>query len=375
MDDQNLDIDIYGDAHDDYGKPSDSNVDEAMQVDATAAPGPTGMPATGSTIVTDSPTGLTGVAGPATNEAKANIPRKPDIDPTATSAVVVSDLNWWSTDDDVYVEFFTPQAAATFKQHIHTMRNSASAPPTGKHFSVIFSNPHINPFRTRPKDGLSRNQKDGNNNHGSNTSNNSNNRMGVGSSYDRSNNQMGANNPQGPYNNYGNNSNNGWHNNNRVGFGGRGHHAQNNNFNRYNNNNNHGGSGGYSQGGYTGGYSNGRGGGGNMMGMNNVRGSRTGGGMNGLGRGGVGANNMGMGNIGGPIGGMGMGMGGPMNGAMGNMMGGPMPMMGGMQGFAQMNFSPTGFFGGGGGGAGPGNDGHQPDWASNPHGTKRARPE
>ncbi|UQC89164.1 RRM domain-containing protein [Colletotrichum lupini] len=106
------------------------------------------------------------------------------IDPGATTALMVSDLNWWNTDDDIrgyaraghcedelkditfsehkvngkskgqaYIEF-TSQQAATAAKHAFESTDSAQGVP--KKYQVTYSNPHVNPFRTLPKDAPNR---------------------------------------------------------------------------------------------------------------------------------------------------------------------------------------------------------------------------
>ncbi|KAK6086052.1 RRM domain-containing protein [Seiridium cupressi] len=273
------------------------------------------------------------------------------IDPGATSSLMISDLSWWNTDDDIrkwivqagcedelkditfsehkvngkskgqaYVHFTSQQAATSTKHKI----DHGDAPPGSKKASAVYSTPNNNPFRTLPKDAPARGNKDqvtrggpavgGFTSRGGNFNNNNNNYRGRG-------NFSGG--PRGGFNNNFSGGN--------MGF-----------------NNNMGGGGGFNPamgGGFNGGYNN-RGGG--MM-----RGGA--GGMRGRG----GMNNM-MGNMG-NMGNMGMpGFNGMPMGGMPNNMG--MGMMGnGMQ----PHFNPN-FFGGNQGGN---------DWQQNPHGAKRPRGE
>ncbi len=113
------------------------------------------------------------------------------IDPGATTAVLISELNWWNTDDDVrgwarqadceeelkditfsehkvngkskgqaYVEFTSQQAATATKHYIEYAASEATGPGYKKH-TVIYSTPSLNPFRTLPKDAPARGLKDG----------------------------------------------------------------------------------------------------------------------------------------------------------------------------------------------------------------------
>ncbi|PHH87541.1 hypothetical protein CDD83_8731 [Cordyceps sp. RAO-2017] len=274
------------------------------------------------------------------------------VDPGATSAVMISELNWWTTDDDIrgwlrkadceaevkeltfsehkvngkskgqaYVEFQSRQAATAARHYIDQIGNDG-AQPTQKKVSTSYWNPGMNPFRTLPKDAPTRVK------------------------------EQPRTAPSGPYNDRGAFS---------GGFRGRGNFGPGrgnmppSNFNRnFNNNmgyNNNMGPGFNAPMGGGGGGNFGFGGRGGMMGV----GMR--GGMGGM-RGGRGGMPMGMP----PMGGMPMGMPGNM---------GMMGMGGAMSGFQGMN---PGFNGGGFGfgqnQAGGGNG----DWG-NPHGAKRPRPE
>lgn len=302
------------------------------------------------------------------------------VDQNATTALLISDLHWWTNEDDVrgwtnqsgcedelveitfnehkvngkskgqcFVELSSPQAATALKR---TIESFGQGQQYAKKHGASYHAPHINPYRTLPKDVP--NRKDGNR---------SDNRSASGSFPGNSNMNMGSS-PGGGF---------------RGGRGG---------FNRGGMN-----SMGYNRGGFnspmggggmgpTGGYNPMGGFGGNPMAMNNMgfnsnfnRGGMMGGmrgGMGGRGRGGMntgmntGMNPGMMGGMG-PMGGMGMnpgmmggmgGMGGNMNMGMGGMAGG----FGG--GGAQGHFNPA-FFNQQSGGEG--------NW--NPHGAKRPRPE
>ncbi|KAJ5930457.1 hypothetical protein N7466_005950 [Penicillium verhagenii] len=304
-------------------------------------------------------------------------------DPDATTALLVSDLSWWTTDDDirgwvnqagcedelkditfsehkvngkskgqVFMEFNTPQATTATKHKIESLAAS------GRKYMVNYTNPHVNPFRTLPKDAPMR--KDNPRGGGVST--------GFSSGNQNMNFNSGANNmgmaTGGSYRGRGGYSNN-------RGMGGNM-----NNFNNRSNYNNMGG--GFQAGaggpgapaGMMGGFQ------GNMPGMQNYGFNNRGGMMGGM-RGGPGGmrgrgGGMGMNPM---AGGMGMN---PMSGGMGmNPMGGGMnPMMNGMggnmgmqgQGFQAPNpaFN-QGFFNNQGGGGG--------DASWNPHGAKRSRQE
>ncbi|KAK3394093.1 hypothetical protein B0H63DRAFT_35460 [Podospora didyma] len=292
------------------------------------------------------------------------------VDPGATTAILVSELNWWNTDDDIrgwvaqanceaelrditfsehkvngkskgqaYIEFTSQQAATATKHYLDGLQTKNTQPPGQKLPTVIYSSPTNNPFRTLPKDAPNRGgAKD------------TQNRTPSGPGY----NDRGSN-FAGNQNN--NNYNSGGFRGGRGGFTPRGggmnsggfqrNNFQGSNMNAFNNNmggfNNPMAGGGFGGGGFN------RGG---MMG-----GGMRGGGMRG-GRGG-GMNPM--------MGGMAMGGMGPMGGMPGAMAG--MGMMGaGMPGFQGMptGFNPAFFQAQA---ANPANE-----W-QNPHGAKRARGE
>ncbi|KAK4162485.1 putative rrm domain-containing protein [Cladorrhinum sp. PSN259] len=315
---------------------------------------------------------------------KQGIKRKEACDaepePGATTALLISELNWWNTDDDIrgwaakagfeddvkditfsehkvngkskgqaYLTFNTQQAATAVKSVIEEQGSSSNQPGQKRH-NVIYSSPAHNPFRTLPKETPNRGPRDAQN------------RPQTG----------GANQGQHdnrPHNNGYVQNNSGY---NHTGYRGRG--GQFNNrggagrgYNNYNNNmaSPYGGnmSSGFNQmGGYGGGFN--RGGFNNLRGPGMNRGGR-GGGMGGMGM----MNNMPMTAMGpGP---MGMGAMGPM--AMMPGMAGP--MNGGMPNFQGVNpgFNPQNFFNAG---AASNNQGGN-DWSQsqNPHGAKRPRGE
>ncbi|GAW21344.1 hypothetical protein ANO14919_108630 [Xylariales sp. No.14919] len=287
------------------------------------------------------------------------------IDPGATNCLLMSELNWWTTDDDIrgwvthascedelkditfsehkvngkskgqaYLEFSSQQAATAAKHQIESA-GSEGAQPGGKKHNVIYSSPVTNPFRTLPKDAPARGKD------------NPTSRGGAGGNF----NDRGG----GGFRGRGNfNAPRGGFNRNFVGgnMGGGG-----GGGGGFHNNNNMGGGGG--------GFGNNMGGGGSF-GFGNMGG---GGGGGGFGfRGGMMGGNMGGGMRGGMRGGRGGGMGpgmnpgvgaGMNNGLMGGMGGMGMPMMG----FQQPHFNPA-FF----------NNNQQTEW-QNPHGAKRPRGE
>ncbi|KAL8763861.1 MAG: hypothetical protein Q9184_000457 [Pyrenodesmia sp. 2 TL-2023] len=283
-------------------------------------------------------------------------------DPAATTALFISDLHWWVTDDDIrgwanqnqcedeledvtfnehkvngkskgqaYILFKSPQAATATKQRIESFGEGQQY---SKKFTVSYTNPFTNPFRTLPKDGPTR------------SNNSSMNRPGQG--------YGGSTGQQTAYNSY------------RGGRGGG-----------YNNRGNVNGGSSYNRGGYqqpmTGGFQGSPIGGFQGMGamqsyggfhnrggmMGNMRGGSMG--MRG-GRGGMAANGMmSMPNMGGMMGGMaGMSMGMPQMGT-----GMAMQGQGGFQG-NQAHYNPA-FFNQQLSGS------SEASW--NPHGAKRTRQE
>ncbi|KAL5415246.1 hypothetical protein PMIN06_006940 [Paraphaeosphaeria minitans] len=293
------------------------------------------------------------------------------MDPGATAALMINDLNWWISEEDirgwanqggcedelnevtfnehkvngkskgqVYVQLQSPQAATALKHQIEALYKDQTHT---KKPTAIFNPPHVNPFKTLPKDVPQRDK-----NRGDRTSSgNFGNQGGQGGNFNR------FNNPRGNFNNRGGNN---------MGFQRGGFNGPAGNM-------------GGNMGGFGGPGPMNNFGGGPMGGMNNFgggnfnRGGMMGGGMRGgmnnRGRGGMGMNNMGGMNM--PMGNNMMGMGGGMGMMGGNMAG----MMGGGMGAGpggfggNQNFNP-GFFQQGQG-AGDGN------W--NPHGAKRPRPE
>ncbi|OTB02872.1 hypothetical protein M426DRAFT_74356 [Hypoxylon sp. CI-4A] len=363
MADDNFEIDIYGDANDAHQEDEgdDSKLEESnnhsydnnssITIANGSNPDSTSHPHSNEyeTNTQDTMSGHTASATPSQGTKRKEAPDSRPVDPGATTALLLSELQWWVTDDEIrgwvrqascedelkditfsehkvngkskgqaYIEFTTHQAATAVKRQMDDVASdlSHSSQPGGKKLTVIYTSHTSNPFKTLPKDAPARANKDGAPRGGSN--------MGG---YSERGNYRGRGNFNGPRGGF-----------NRNFSGGGGFHG--NGPNGGFNNNNMGGGGNFG-----GGFNN-MGGGGNFpfrggMMQGNMGGGMRGGGMRG-GRGGGG--------------GMNPGMNAGMMGGMGPM--GPMPMMGFQQ---PPHFNPA-FFGGN----------QQSDW-QNPHGAKRPR--
>ncbi|KAA8645717.1 hypothetical protein EYZ11_001281 [Aspergillus tanneri] len=399
--DDNFDIDIYGDGggynaneqgdykHDDETKHDDSE----LILDAPENTHNGGPPQGDSTIEVnarqDNTESINANGGHVTHsevsqqQAPKENPAPPQgvkrkehddrpTDPDATAALLISDLYWWTTDDDIrgwireaecedelkdvtfsehkvngkskgqaFIEFSSLQASTATKHKIESFSLSGQS---GRKYTVNYTNPQPNPFRTLPKDAPMRKDNQARS-------------MSGGFNAPNQNMNFGMNNMAGGF---------------RGGRGGsfnRG--AMGNNIGNFGNRNFQNPMGGF-QNQMGGGFPSNPMGGMQNYGFNN-RGGMMGGGMRGgpggmRGRGGgmAGPNMMGMPAMN-PMGGMGMNpMSGGMNPMMGGGMGGNMGMQGkgGFQGpnpaFNQGFFSPNQGVG---------------DGSWNPHGAKRSRQE
>jgi len=110
------------------------------------------------------------------------------IDAGATNALMISDLHWWTTEDDIrewaseagaedelrditfsehkvngkskgqaFVDFSSPQASTALKHKIERLTNG---PTNARKFQVLFTNASNNPFKTLPKDAPARAKED-----------------------------------------------------------------------------------------------------------------------------------------------------------------------------------------------------------------------
>ncbi|KAF1838813.1 hypothetical protein BDW02DRAFT_338210 [Decorospora gaudefroyi] len=369
-DDDNFDIDIYGD--DAYPESKDATLtDTPTNADANAAStngtandaktesgdqsakqGQSGEATNGDGHHDQSTQQIASTGGSAGQDVHRQAPQQQGTkrkqgedddrptDPGATAALMINDVNWWISEEDirgwanqsgcedeleevtfnehkvngkskgqVFTLLKSPQAATALK---HQIENLFKDQAHTKKPTAIFHAPHINPFKTMPKDvparEKGRNDRATSGNYGN----------------------------QGGYNNRG-----GYNNNNRGNFNRGGNMGYQNNRNNFAAAGNMGGNmGGYGAQAPMNNF-------GNPMGaMNNFGGGFSRGGMmsanmRGMGNRGRGGN-MGMNPMGGnPMGGMNMPMGGNMMGMGGNMMGmggGNMGMMGGGMGMWTRGF-------------------------------------
>jgi hypothetical protein len=192
MAEEEFEIDIYGDSgdaddsgkhdHDDDGAfngedPNSRNSAEALKKGAYAMP----------QSQTHSHAQPNVQAAPHGVKRKNETDDRP-VDPGATTALMISELHWWTTDDDirgwaqqahcgpevkeitfsehkvngkskgqVYIEFASHQAATATKHAVDALESDS---PAQKRHSVVYANPSHNPFRSIPKDAPSRAGKD-----------------------------------------------------------------------------------------------------------------------------------------------------------------------------------------------------------------------
>ncbi|CAF9912529.1 MAG: hypothetical protein GOMPHAMPRED_007683 [Gomphillus americanus] len=191
----NFEIDIYGDAEEGYQNeeqqmeetsdhhnqmenPSTEEPNEQHEEHQETAPGDT----------------VESMNVEASKPAMQNLKRKEGVDERpldsgATAALTVSELHWWINDDDirgwanqcqcedelreitfsehkvngkskgqVYLLFDSPQAATAVRQKIDSFADGSKY---RQKFSVGFSNPTVNPYKTLPKDGNTRTNQQG----------------------------------------------------------------------------------------------------------------------------------------------------------------------------------------------------------------------
>ncbi|KAJ4358497.1 uncharacterized protein N0V89_003081 [Didymosphaeria variabile] len=368
-DDDNFDIDIYGDesgpnyqdatapqapkqpntvAHDDSLEPTMDTTEKPRDADAADKRDSSVTGTNGTSQQENGTQQISSTGASANNQAflkqapqQQGVKRKQGedddrpMDPGATAALMINDLNWWISEEDirgwanqggcedelnevtfnehkvngkskgqVYVQLQSPQAATALKHQIEALYKDQTHT---KKPTAIFNPPHVNPFKTLPKDVPQRDKNRGDRS----SSGNFGNQGGQGGNFNRFNNQRG---------NFNNRGNMGFQ---RGGFSGPA------------------GNMGGNMGGFGGPGPMNNFGGGPMGGMNNFgggnfnRGGMMGGamrgGMNNRGRGGMGMNNMGGMNM--PMANNMMGMGGAMGmmgGNMGGMMGGGMALLQGV---------------------------------------------
>lgn len=119
---------------------------------------------------------------------RKNLSDERPVDSDATTALVISDLHWWTTEDEirswanqvsaevelkelsfsehkvngkskgqVYLLFDSPGASTAVKQKVETLTDGSSQ---NRKFTVAFSNPSSNPFKTLPKDAPARTKEE-----------------------------------------------------------------------------------------------------------------------------------------------------------------------------------------------------------------------
>ncbi|OLN86089.1 hypothetical protein CCHL11_05253 [Colletotrichum chlorophyti] len=188
MAEEEFEIDIYGDAPQDHQEGKAENYESEAAYD--------GQPTNGHTDEQQDEEHKQDhqdyhAQQPDAPAPQQGVKRKGDdrpVDPGATTALMISELNWWNTDDDIrgyaraahcedelkditfsehkvngkskgqaYVEFSSQQAATATKHAIDSTDGGQGVP---KKYQVTYSNPHVNPFRTLPKDAPNRAGKD-----------------------------------------------------------------------------------------------------------------------------------------------------------------------------------------------------------------------
>ncbi|KAI5306173.1 hypothetical protein KEM56_001983 [Ascosphaera pollenicola] len=196
--DDNFDIDIYGDGSGYTG--NDHAASDDLIIDSTEHP--TGTETTGNTAANNNSNSnsnntqnqtpfsnnqtQTPQQAPSRQGSSAARPQQQQqpVDPDATTALVVSDLHWWTTDEDIrgwvnqagyehelkevtfsehkvngkskgqaYLEFKSLPAACAVKRQIESLNDSSSG-QAGRKFGVTYTFAHANPFRTLPKDNM-----------------------------------------------------------------------------------------------------------------------------------------------------------------------------------------------------------------------------
>lgn len=221
--DDNFNIDIYGE-EEGMGDESRLDTEEQALEDATQeqADDSISRPAASTSSIENpkdakgtSPASTTIASTESTATAKEGVPktstpvqqgikRKGEsderrIDAGATNALMISDLHWWTTEDDIrgwandagaedelkdvtfsehkvngkskgqaFIEFTSPQASTALKHMIERLSNSGEGGAnSARKFNVVFTNAAANPFKTLPKDAPARAKDDRNHRAGS----------------------------------------------------------------------------------------------------------------------------------------------------------------------------------------------------------------
>ncbi|OJJ43478.1 hypothetical protein ASPZODRAFT_146190 [Penicilliopsis zonata CBS 506.65] len=195
--DDNFDIDIYGDGGYSANEQGDfKQEDPELILDAPENPAQQGHSSEAKYSNGETTTGTNGshvTSTDTTDQRREPVTKEPpqqgvkrkelddrQTDPDATTALLISDLFWWTTDDDIrgwvqqagcedelkdvtfsehkvngkskgqaFLEFLTPQAATATK---HKIESPSTSGPAGRKHMINYTNPHTNPFRTLPKD-------------------------------------------------------------------------------------------------------------------------------------------------------------------------------------------------------------------------------